>query len=113
MSTPKRIKEQRQREMKAESAKRKYEKHLAQKSVPTSKKNAQKSVEKEYSFPDVVRRDEGIEYKSLKSNEYNTFKVEQNTYTGTLVKGIGTMYKSNAVPIISQEEATDLAHMRR
>ena len=34
-------------------------------------------------------------------------------YTDTLVKGIATMHKSNAVPIISQEEATDIARMRR
>lgn len=34
-------------------------------------------------------------------------------YTGTKVKGIGTMHKSNAVPIFSDEEAKDIATMRR
>jgi hypothetical protein len=34
-------------------------------------------------------------------------------YTGTMVKGIATMHKSNAVPIFSNEEAVDIAHMRR
>ena len=34
-------------------------------------------------------------------------------YTGTLVKGIATMHKSNAVPIINDQEATDIANMRR
>ena len=34
-------------------------------------------------------------------------------YTGTKVKGIGTMHKSNAVPIFSDEEAHDIATMRR
>ena len=34
-------------------------------------------------------------------------------YTGTKVKGIGTMHKSNAVPIFSDEEAQDIAKMRR
>ena len=34
-------------------------------------------------------------------------------YTGTKVKGIATMHKSNAVPIFSDEEAVDIAHMRR
>jgi N-acetylglucosamine-6-phosphate deacetylase len=34
-------------------------------------------------------------------------------YTGTKVKGIGTMHKSNAVPIFSDEEATDISRMRR
>lgn len=34
-------------------------------------------------------------------------------YTGTKVKGIGTLHKSNAVPIFSDEEAHDIARMRR
>lgn len=34
-------------------------------------------------------------------------------YTGTKIKGIGTMHKSNAVPIFSDEEAEDIARMRR
>lgn len=34
-------------------------------------------------------------------------------YTGTKIKGIGTMHKSNAVPIFSDEEAQDIASMRR
>lgn len=37
----------------------------------------------------------------------------QKVYTGTKVKGIGTLHKSNAVPIFSDEEAVDIAHMRR
>ena len=34
-------------------------------------------------------------------------------YTGTKVKGIATMHKSNAVPVFSDEEATDISKMRR
>ena len=34
-------------------------------------------------------------------------------YTGTKIRGIGTMHKSNAVPIFSDEEAQDIARMRR
>lgn len=34
-------------------------------------------------------------------------------YTGTMVKGIGTMHKSNAVPVFSDQEARDIATMRR
>jgi hypothetical protein len=34
-------------------------------------------------------------------------------YTGTKMIGIGTMHKSNAVPVFSGEEAADLARMRR
>lgn len=40
-------------------------------------------------------------------------KPEQKVYTGTKIKGIGTMHKSNAVPIFSDEEAVDIATMRR
>jgi hypothetical protein len=34
-------------------------------------------------------------------------------YTGTMVKGIATMHKSNAVPVFSNEEAVDISRMRR
>lgn len=34
-------------------------------------------------------------------------------YTGTKVKGIATMHKSNAVPVFSDEEAADISKMRR
>ena len=34
-------------------------------------------------------------------------------YTGTKVKGIGTMHKSNAVPVFSDEQAVDISRMRR
>lgn len=40
-------------------------------------------------------------------------KKETPKYTGTLVKGIGTMHKSNAVPIIDEQQMKDLASMRR
>jgi hypothetical protein len=37
----------------------------------------------------------------------------QNSYTGDKIKGIGTMHKSNAVPVFNDTEAKDLASMRR
>ena len=40
-------------------------------------------------------------------------KPADQAYTGTKVKGIGTMHKSNAVPIFSDEEAQDISRMRR
>jgi len=40
-------------------------------------------------------------------------KTQQKVYTGTKVKGIGTMHKSNAVPIFSDEEAVEISKMRR
>lgn len=34
-------------------------------------------------------------------------------YTGSKMIGIGTLHKSNAVPVFSDEEAKDMATMRR
>lgn len=41
------------------------------------------------------------------------YRAPDKVYTGTMIKGIGTMHKSNAVPIFSDDEAVDIAHMRR
>lgn len=40
-------------------------------------------------------------------------KMHDQEYTGTKVKGIGTMHKSNAVPVFSDDEAKDISKMRR
>jgi len=37
----------------------------------------------------------------------------QKVYTGNKILGIGTMHKSNAVPIFSDEQAVEIATMRR
>jgi hypothetical protein len=63
--------------------------------------------------PASYRRGGDVEYASVDSDGINTAPVEKKTYTGTLIKGISTLHKSNAVPIISQEEAIDIANMRR
>jgi hypothetical protein len=52
-------------------------------------------------------------YPSRDSGSGVAVKAPDKVYTGTMIKGIGTMHKSNAVPIFSDEEATDIAHMRR
>jgi hypothetical protein len=41
------------------------------------------------------------------------YKKPNPVYTGTAIKGIGTMHKSNAVPVFSDDEAKDIASMRR
>jgi hypothetical protein len=43
----------------------------------------------------------------------NATLAPAKVYTGTKVKGIATMHKSNAVPIFSDEQAVDIARMRR
>ena len=42
-----------------------------------------------------------------------TKPIQGKVYTGTAMKGIGTLHKSNAVPIFTDEEAKDQARMRR
>lgn len=60
------------------------------------------------------RRDEGVVYKSVEDHgPIALARPEALKYTGTLVKGIATMHKSNAVPVIDQEQATEISSMRR
>ena len=42
-----------------------------------------------------------------------TFAKTPNEYTGTLIKGIATMHKSNAVPVINQDQMEEISRMRR
>jgi hypothetical protein len=43
----------------------------------------------------------------------NATLAAPKVYTGTKVKGIATMHKSNAVPVFSDEEAIEISRMRR
>lgn len=52
-------------------------------------------------------------YPSLNTGASSTALAPKKVYTGTLIKGIATMHKSNAVPIIDEQQAIDIAHMRR
>ena len=51
--------------------------------------------------------------KSLNTDCFFTEKKEILKYTGTLVKGIAVTHKSNLIPITSQEQAIEVARMRR
>jgi hypothetical protein len=50
---------------------------------------------------------------SLNTIASNTERKESLKYTGTLVKGIATMHKSNAVPVIDEEQMKEISRMRR
>ncbi len=75
----------------------------------------------EVSTLDQMRAQQEKQYKSIMEDymqngnypKSDTSKKESPVYTGTLVKGIATMHKSNAVPVISQQEAEDISNMRR
>lgn len=58
-------------------------------------------------------RRETPEIKSLPFTAGPCVKPPDKVYTGTAIKGIGTMHKSNAVPIFSNEDAVEIAKMRR
>jgi hypothetical protein len=77
----------------------------------TKKKTAPKFVPMEVKS-EPYRRETPV-YKSHDSGTLSTERKERINYTGTLVKGIGTMHKSNAVPVIDQQQMKDLASMRR
>tara|TARA_Y100001937_G_scaffold126292_1_gene195212 strand:- start:3166 stop:3645 length:480 start_codon:yes stop_codon:yes gene_type:complete len=72
---------------------------------------AEQDKEHRKKYPSLMEQQ--IKAGTFNSGTNSTGKKEPMKYTGTLVKGIATMHKSNAVPIISQEEATDIARMRR
>jgi hypothetical protein len=66
-----------------------------------------------YSLPTPVGRTNTHHIKSLNSGAGVAALAPAKVYTGTKIKGIGTMHKSNAVPIFSDEEAVAIANMRR
>lgn len=59
------------------------------------------------------RRDTGPRVPSVDTGRGHATAPQSKQYTGTLIKGIATMHKSNAVPILDEEQARDVAHMRR
>jgi len=58
-----------------------------------------------------VRETRKIE--SLDSGLGTATKPAPKVYTGTAMKGIATMHKSNAVPVFTDEQAKDISSMRR
>ena len=54
------------------------------------------------------------QYKSLDTGGGSTTKpIERVVYTVTAMIGIGTLHKSNAVPVFKKEDLEDQAKMRR
>jgi len=65
------------------------------------------------SYVPRVGADDARALQSLETNLAYTEKRESLKYTGTLVRGIATMHKSNAVPVIDEEQMKDISRMRR
>ena len=71
------------------------------------------SDKKSFSPPKAFVR-ETPHYPSLETMQGSCTKpIHGKVYTGTAMIGIGTLHKSNAVPIFNAEEALDQAKMRR
>ena len=80
----------------------------------SSNKTVSKTMKKTYIPPVTLRRDTGPRIPSLDTGHKGAVTVKQTPrYTGDKIVGIGTMHKSNAVPIFSDQEAKDISSMRR
>lgn len=67
-----------------------------------------------YSLTTPVGRTNTHHIKSLDTGHSGPVSSKPNPqYTGTKILGIGTMHKSNAVPVFSDEEAISISSMRR
>lgn len=73
---------------------------------------AAESLSSTYSLTVPPGRSTTAHIKSVDTGGVATLKPT-NVYTGTMVKGIATMHKSNAVPVFSDEQAVDISRMRR
>ena len=83
--------------------------------LETSKKNrglSAATLGSAYSLKIPEGRNTTAHIKSIDTGGNATLKPAK-VYTGTKVKGIATMHKSNAVPVFSDEQAVDISRMRR
>jgi hypothetical protein len=82
--------------------------------IEESKRN--RAMAAEVYSPPVTSNPRGVtnNIKSLNSKTTGAVSSKPSpVYTGTKVIGIGTMHKSNAVPIFSDDEAKEISTMRR
>lgn len=105
MSTSARKKAERSAKLKAAARQRAYEQQLV------TIKPKQREF-RELTLPDNYVRETQV-VPSLNSTEYNTFKVADKKYTGTLVKGVMESHKSNLLPVVDNDHIVDITRMRR
>jgi hypothetical protein len=78
-----------------------------------NKKQLKTQLSDSYSLKIPEGRNTTAHIKSLDTGLGNAVLKPAKQYTGTKVKGIATMHKSNAVPVFSDEQAIDISRMRR
>ena len=82
--------------------------------TPEQKRQRRALAAKPYAPPVLnYRGAEQPRIPSLTTTGAPCVKAPDKVYTGDKMIGIGTMHKSNMVPIFSAEEATDISKMRR
>ena len=79
----------------------------------SSTKSSRRAIRAVQSNSPKPYRRETPEYRSTPDTTGVAPRNDSMQYTGQLVKGIGTMHKSNAVPIIDEQHIKDIARMRR
>jgi len=107
MSTPKWKKLARQREHTLAKEQKKYSDFLAS----TKRLHKKKKISTGQYVPPQPLYTREVTPTSATSCGGIAHKKEPMKYTGTLIKGIATMHKSNAVPILNKQQATDISNM--
>jgi len=107
MSTPKHIKLKREALQRKAAEDRKYEKLMRE---VTTRKQEFKPLKQSTAY----RRDvDHVPSSSMRASADSCALKPKKEYTGDLIKGIATMHKSNLVPVSNQQDAIDIANMRR
>ena len=85
--------------------------------VEADEKRRKRALEAEplqYTLTTPVGRSNTHSIKSLDTGHTGAVRTKDiPQYTGTKILGIGTMHKSNAVPVFSDDEAKSISSMRR
>jgi hypothetical protein len=85
--------------------------------IEADEKKRKRALEAEplqYTLTTPVGRSNTHSFKSLDTGHTGAVRTKDiPQYTGTKILGIGTMHKSNAVPIFSDDEAKSISSMRR
>ena len=101
---------------KARELEESWQKLLRAQGIEAEEKKRTRALKAEpltYKLSTPVGRTNTNHIPSLNSGAGVATLAPAKVYTGTKVKGIATMHKSNAVPVFSNEEAIDISRMRR
>ena len=99
---------------KARMNKESWEELLKRHGIEQEKRKQDRALKaKPYVPPQPYRRDTGPRYESKPDTVGVAVRAPDKVYTGDAMIGIGQLHKSNGIPIFKQEDAKDLAKMRR